>query len=215
MINIRWPTNIKDAKALQLKLRHKIKINPLRKPIKYIAAVDAGFKDDTVTGAVCVYDYETLEFKCHETATRKAVFPYVPGYLTFREGPVIIDALKKLKIKPDVIIFDGQGIAHPNSMGIASHMGVLLNTPTIGCAKSRLVGSFKEPGKKKGMWSPLIYNDKTVGVVLRTRDNVRPLFVSPGHKIDLKTSIGIVLRCTGAYRIPLPQRCADMLTKKP
>lgn len=215
MINIRWPTNIKDAKALQLKLRHKIKITPLSKPLKYIGAADAGFKDDTVTGAVCVYDYETLEFKCHETAIRKADFPYVPGYLTFREGPVIIEALKKLKIKPDVIIFDGQGIAHPNGMGIASHIGVLLDAPTIGCAKSRLVGSFKEPGKKKGMWSPLIYNEEIVGAVLRTRDNVRPLFVSPGHKIDLKTSVGIVLRCTGAYRIPLPQRRADMLTKKP
>ena len=214
MINVRWPQNIKDAKALQLKLRHKIKITPLSKPPNYIAAADAGFKNDDVIGAVCVYDFENLEYICHETAVRKAVFPYIPGYLTFREGPALVDAINKLSIRPDVIIFDGQGIAHPNGMGIASHIGVILDIPTIGCAKSRLIGSFKEPGKKKGMWSPLIYNEESTGAVLRTRDNVRPLFVSPGHKTDIKTSIEIVLRCTGAYRIPLPQRCADMLTKK-
>jgi deoxyribonuclease V len=142
------------------------------------------------------------------------LFPYVPGFLTFREGPVLIKVIKKLSIKPDVILFDGQGIAHPIRLGIASHIGVLLNTPAIGCAKSRLIGEYKEPKLRRGAWSPLTYNNNVVGAVLRTRDNVRPLFISPGHKIDLKASIDIVLNCISKYRIPEPLRRADYLSRR-
>ncbi|MCL4456781.1 MAG: deoxyribonuclease V [Nitrospirae bacterium] len=208
-----WPLNIKDAKAVQEGLRHKVKIFPLSKQPRYIAAADAAFIDDKIIAAVCVYKYQGIEYLEHEIVVRKITFPYIPGYLTFREGPAIVEAIKKLKTIPDVIIFDGQGIAHPKGLGIASHIGVLLDMPTIGCAKSRLTGTFKEPGQRKGQWSRLMCNGKTIGAVLRTRDNVRPVFVSAGHKIDLKTSVDIIVHCTGNYRIPLPQRCADMIAK--
>ncbi len=109
---------------------------------------------------------------------------------------------------------NGQGIAHPRGLGIASHIGVLLDIPTIGCAKSRLIGTFKKPGKRKGEWAPLMQHGNTIGAVLRARDNVRPVFVSPGHRIDIQTSVDIIVHCTGDYRVPLPQRCADIFTKK-
>jgi len=123
-------------------------------------------------------------------------------------------AIDGLKIKPDLIIFDGQGIAHPRGLGIASHIGVLLNMPTIGCAKSKLIGHYKEVGAKKGQWSPLMYKGKVVGAVLRARDNVKPVFVSPGHRIDLKGSIEIVLGCADKYRLPEPVRRADLFARK-
>lgn len=209
-----WPTNVRDAKVIQMTLRGKVKIIPLRKTPRYIASVDASFTDDRVIAVACLYKYPELIYLGHETAIREANFPYVPGYLAFREGPVIIDALKSLKIKPDIVLFDGQGIAHPMGLGIASHIGVLIDMPAIGCAKSRLVGKYKEPGFKKGDWSPLEYNSKVVGVVLRTKDRVRPVFVSPGHRIDLKASIKIILGCTSKYRIPEPLRRADFISKK-
>jgi len=209
-----WPINISDAKAIQIALRDKVKIIALKKPPQYIASVDASFTDDEIIAVACLYKYPELVYLGHETAIRKASFPYVPGYLTFREGPAIIEAINSLKIKPDIILFDGQGIAHPKGIGIASHIGVLLDMPTIGCAKSRLIGEYKEPGFKKGDWSSLKYNGRTVGAVLRTKGNVRPLFVSPGHRIDLKASIEIVLGCTSKYRIPEPLRWADFISKK-
>jgi len=152
-----------------------------------------------------------LEDTC---AVTDMTFPYIPGFLSFREGPAIIEALHMLKIKPHVILFDGQGIAHPKRMGIASHIGVILNIPTIGCAKSRLVGEYKEPGTSKGKISSLKYQGKIVGAVVRTKDDIRPLFVSPGHLIDLKSSIEIVLGCTTKYRISELLRRADFLSKK-
>ncbi|MDP2754395.1 MAG: deoxyribonuclease V [Nitrospirota bacterium] len=209
-----WPTNISDAKAIQISLRDKVKIIPLKKPPQYIASVDASFTDDEIIAVTCIYKYPELVYIGHETAIKEATFPYVPGYLTFREGPAIIEAINSLSIKPDLILVDGQGIAHPKGIGIASHIGVLLDMPTIGCAKSRLIGEYKESGFKKGDWSSLEYNGRAVGAVLRTKENVRPLFVSPGHKIDLKASIEIVLGCTSKYRIPDPLRMADFISKK-
>ncbi len=209
-----WPTNIHDAKAMQLALREKVKIITFKKTPQYVSSVDASFADDKIVAVACLYKYPELIYLGHEVAIREASFPYVPGYLTFREGPAIFEALYSLKIKPDIILFDGQGIAHPRRMGIAAHIGVILDMPTIGCAKSRLVGEYKEPGFKKGDWSSLRYKGRTVGAVLRTRDNVRSVFVSPGHGIDLKGSIKIVLGCTTKYRIPEPLRRADILSKR-
>ena len=209
-----WPKNIRDAKAIQIALRDKVKIIPFKKPPQYIASVDASFTDDEIIAVTCIYKYPELVYIGHETAIKEATFPYVPGYLTFREGPAIIKAMSNLKIKPHVILFDGQGIAHPKGLGIASHIGVLLDMPTIGCAKSKLVGNYREPGFKKGNRSSLRYNGKIIGVVLRTKDNVRPVFVSPGHRIDLKNSIKIVCDCTSTYRIPEPLRRADFISKK-
>jgi deoxyribonuclease V len=144
---------------------------------------------------------------------RKLSFPYVPGFLAFREGPAIIAAIKKLFHIPDLILVDGQGIAHPRQFGLASYIGVRLDIPTIGCAKSRLIGDYKEPGNKKGSWSPLGLGDDIVGAVLRTKDNVRPLFISPGHRTDVKSAILLTLSCLGNYRIPEPIRCADIHSK--
>ncbi|GBE36991.1 endonuclease V [bacterium BMS3Bbin07] len=209
-----WPKDIKEAKEIQLSLREDVRIVPLGKKIKYVAGVDAAFFEDKVIATACLYTYPQLIHVSDAYAVTRVSFPYIPGYLSFREGPAIIEAIHKLNIKPDIIIFDGQGIAHPKGLGIASHIGVLLRMPTIGCAKSRLVGDYAEPGIKKGEYSHLKYHGKTIGVVLRTRDNVKPVFVSPGNMIDLQGAIDVVLKCTGRYRIPEPIRCADSLAGK-
>src|SRR4030042_2079901 len=209
-----WPENTNDAKAIQLALKDRVKIIPLIKNPEFIAGVDAAFHNDKVIGVACLYKYPELTSVEDASSVTQVSFPYIPGFLSFREGPVIVEAINNLKLKPHLILFDGQGIAHPKRMGIASHIGVILDMPTIGCAKSRLVGEYKEPEFKKGNWSSLRYKGRTVGVVLRTRDNVSPVFISPGHRTDLKSSIEIILGCTGKYRIPEPLRRADFLSKK-
>lgn len=211
---MKWPKDIKKARMIQEILKDKVKITPLKKSPKYIAGVDAAFLYDKVIGVACLYKYPDLILTEEVYAVTEALFPYIPGFLSFREGPAIIKAIKGLKTKPDVILFDGQGIAHPRGLGIASHIGVLLDLPTIGCAKSRLIGEFREPGTKKGTWSFLRYNGKIAGAVMRTKDNVRPLFVSPGNRIDLRGSLDIVLGCIRKYRIPEPLRRADFISKK-
>jgi deoxyribonuclease V len=211
---MKWPKDMKRARLIQGILKEKVKITPLRKRPEYITGVDAAFLHDKVIGVACLYKYPDLILIEEAHAVTEALFPYIPGFLSFREGPAIIKAVHSLKQKPDVILFDGQGIAHPRGLGIASHIGVLLDTPTVGCAKSRLIGEYKEPGSKKGNWSLLRYDGKIVGAVLRTKDNVRPLFVSPGNKIDLRGSIEIALGCIRKYRIPEPLRRADFISKK-
>ncbi len=140
--------------------------------------------------------------------------PYIPGILSFREIPPILKALKKLKSEPDLIFCDGQGIAHPRGLGLASHLGLLTGKPTIGCAKKRLVGQFSEPGQHRGDYSLLLYKGKKVGAVLRTKEKIRPLFVSPGYAIEIEGSVRIVLDCGGQYRIPEPIREAHLLVNK-
>ena len=211
---MKWPGDLQGARKLQEILQKKVNIIPLKKEPKYIAGVDAAFLNNKVIGVACLYKYPEIHFIEEAYAVTEILFPYLPGFLSFREGPSIITALKGLKRKPDIILFDGQGIAHPKGLGIASHIGVLLNVPTIGCAKSRLVGTYKEPGPKKGTCSSLLYKKEIVGVVLRTKDNVKPLFVSPGNRIDIQGSIEIVLACSQRYRIPEPLRRADFISKK-
>lgn len=211
---MKWPKNIKEVQKIQHEIKEKIKIIPLKKKLVFVAGVDAAFSQNRVIGTACVYSFPALIPLEERYSVTKISFPYIPGYLSFREGPVIIKALGALKIRPDIILFDGQGIAHPKGTGIASHIGVLLNIPSIGCAKSRLVGEYEEPRNRKGRYSSLRFKGKTVGAVLRTRDNVKPVFVSPGHFINLKGSIEVVLKCTTNYRVPEPLRCADNLSKK-
>jgi deoxyribonuclease V len=211
---LKWPVDIKRARKLQDRLKKRVRLAPLKKGPAFIAGLDCAFLEDKIIGAACLFRYPELTLIDKSYKIKKRSFPYVPGYLSFREGPVIIEALKGLKVKPELCLFDGQGIAHPRGLGLASHLGVVLGIPSIGCAKSRLVGSYTEPGPKKGDRSPLRYNGKTVGVVFRTRDNVKPIFVSPGHMVDIKGSFGIVSGCLGKFRIPEPIRCADLLTKK-
>ena len=213
---MKWPKtiSIEHARELQKDLRKRVRVIPLKREPRYVAGVDAAFSENLVYAAACLYSYPDLILVEKACAVEKLRFPYVPGFLSFREGSAIIAAVRKLATKPNVLLVDGQGIAHPRGIGIASHLGVLLNIPTTGCAKTRFVGEFEKPGRRKGSWSELTYKGRIVGGVLRTKDGVRPLFVSPGHKIDLDGAIRITLNCTGKYRIPEPLRCADMLSKK-
>ena len=213
---MKWPAAVttQEARELQDLLRTKVRITPLKKEPLYVAGVDAAFSEDTVFAAACLYRYPRLYFAEQKTVVRKLSFPYVPGYLSFREGPAIIAVIEQLSQRPDLLLVDGQGIAHPRGIGIASHIGVLTGIPSIGCAKSRLIGEHEEPGRKKGSWSPLHVGDVTVGAVVRTRNDTRPLFISPGHMIDLESAIRLALGCVGNYRIPEPLRCADMFSKK-
>ena len=160
--------------------------------------------------------FQSRYFKIVETrqARRKVVFPYIPGLLSFREGPVCIEAVKTLKCEPDVFIIDGQGIAHPRRLGLAAHLGLFFDKPTIGCAKSRLTGNFEEPSLEKGAYSPLKDKQEIVGAVVRTRTNVKPVFVSVGNKCLLKEAIEITLGCTTKYRLPEPTRLAHHLAGK-
>jgi deoxyribonuclease V len=168
--------NINDAKEIQKILQQKIVISPLTRNPRSIAGVDAAFLDDRVIGVACLFAFPELRLIEETYAERPSSFPYIPGFLSFHEGPALIEALKKLKSRPDVILFDGQGLAHPQKLGIATHIGVLLDTPSVGCAKSRLIGKYEEPGPKKGDWSALYYRNELVGSVLRTRDYTKPVF---------------------------------------
>jgi deoxyribonuclease V len=199
---------------MQEVLRRKVRIIPLRGDPSYIAGVDAAFSENRVFAAACLYTYPDLTCIEKTQAARKLTFPYVPGYLSYREGPAIIDAVGRLKRRPDVILVDGQGIAHPRRIGIASHLGLLLDIPTIGCAKTRLIGEYRDPAFQKGKWSALYHQGEIIGAVLRTRDGVRPLFISPGHRIDLGSAVRLVLACVKTYRVPEPLRCADQASKR-
>jgi len=209
-----WPENIAEAREIQRCLKEKIKIIPLKSAPELIAAADSAFSGDVVFSAASLYKLPGLTHVRDVFSESKAGFDYMPGLLAFREGKAVIDAIKKLGILPELVLIDGQGIAHPEGIGIASHIGVLLNIPTVGCAKSRLVGEYQEPGPARGKWSYLFYHGVKVGAVLRTRTDVRPVFVSPGHLMDIESSVEIVMKCVTGYRIPEPLRMADRLSKK-
>ncbi len=209
-----WTDNIAEAKRIQGLLKKKIKITPIKKKPNYIAGIDAAFVEDKIIAAAAIYSYPELAHLENTCSIEKVTFPYIPGFLSFREGHSIIEALKKLQIQPDVILFDGQGIAHPRGIGIASHIGVILNIPSIGCAKSRLVGYYQEPDIFKGSSTNLFYKGENIGAVLRTRANVKPVFVSPGHLTDIETSLKIIMDCVTNFRMPEPLRIADRLSKE-
>ncbi len=209
-----WSDNIAEAKKIQEKIKKSIVITKLKINLSYIAGVDAAFIHDTIIAVAALYNYPALSHLTDTHSIEKTSFPYIPGFLSFREGPAVIKALKGLPVQPDLILFDGQGIAHPRGVGIASHIGVVLGIPSIGCAKSRLVGEYKEPDVQKGSWTDLFYKGSKVGAVLRTRMNVKPVFVSPGHLIDISSSLKVVLNCTSNFRMPEPLRTADIISKK-
>ncbi|MDH3669861.1 MAG: deoxyribonuclease V [Gammaproteobacteria bacterium] len=209
----RWPKTVAAARSIQESLRHEvIKRDELAKPQR-VAGVDVGFEQGgTVTrAAVAVLDFPGLTLREHAIVRRKTRFPYVPGYLSFREAPAILAALKKLREKPDLILCDGQGLAHPRSFGLACHLGVLADIPSIGVAKSRLIGDHDRLPERKGAWAPLLVDGERVGAVLRTRTGVRPLYISVGHRISLRTAIKYVLLCTTKYRLPETTRHAHRL----
>jgi deoxyribonuclease V len=211
-----WDLSYKEAIEIQRSLASQVRFTAMKGKPKIIAGLDCAFSKDgkRIFAAAIVID--SSDFSIIETAivSRKIDFPYIPGLLSFREAPVCIDAIEKLKNTSDVFIVDGQGFAHPRRLGIASHIGLLIDKPTIGCAKSRLIGTFEEPGNKKGSFSPLVDSDEEIGVVLRTRTDVKPVYVSIGHKCALDDAISIVLDCTTKYRLPKPSRLAHQLVGK-
>jgi len=226
-----WNLSYSEARDCQKNLACEVQFTPLKKPPKLIAGLDCAFsKDGKRIVAVAVVlrppDFELTEMK---TAAKKVPFPYIPGLLSFREAPACIAAVEKLRKQPDIFIIDGQGIAHPRRLGLAAHLGLFFDKPTIGCAKSRLTGIFDEPPLEKGAHTPLkdkknikhqtqydIRNTQyeVIGAVVRTRTNVKPVFVSVGNKCLLKDAIETTLACTTKYRLPEPTRLAHQLVTK-
>ncbi|MGD0598015.1 MAG: deoxyribonuclease V [Sedimentisphaerales bacterium] len=208
-----WDLSCKEAIEIQRQLASQVRFAAIKKRPKIIAGLDCAFSKDgkRIFASAVVIDLSDFSIIETTTAARKVDFAYIPGLLSFREAPACIDAIGKLRNRPDVFIVDGQGFAHPRRLGIASHIGLLIDKPTIGCAKSRLIGTFDEPGNKKGSFSPLVDSDEEIGVVLRTRTDVKPVFVSVGHKCTLEDAISIILECTTKYRLPEPSRLAHQL----
>lgn len=209
-----WDLTYKDARALQSRLREKVRQKPLAlSAIRYVAGADMAISTrlGQAFGAVVVFQFPELVQVEVQVARLDLSFPYIPGLLSFREIPVLAKCLSRVKTSFQVLVCDGQGIAHPRGFGLASHLGVLLRRPTIGCAKSRLVGEHDPVAQGRGGFSRLIFKGKQVGSVLRTRDAVRPVYVSPGHLMNQVSARRIVLACATRYRLPEPTRAADAL----
>jgi deoxyribonuclease V len=205
-----------EAIRLQEELRGRLELDtPVDlKGLELIAAADVSYMkgDERTYAAVAVFSFPDLEPVECRWGSAPVRFPYVPGLLAFREAPALLPVFKRLKSRPGAVLFDGHGIAHPRGFGIASHMGLLLGVPTVGVAKSVLVGEFKMPGERRGCKTRLIHDGRTVGYAVRTRDAVKPVFVSPGHMADLKSSAALVLSCCTGYRLPEPSREAHRLS---
>ncbi len=204
----RWRVTPMQARQIQQRLAGAVRLRPLPE-VAAVAGLDCAFSRDRVFAAAVVWDVrrrQVLESRAHSC---RLTFPYVPGLLSFREAPALLGVLRRLRTPVDALLCDGQGIAHPRRFGLASHLGVLLDAPAIGCAKSRLIGAYTEPGRQLGDVTPLMIDDEQVGTVLRTRTDVKPVFVSPGHHCDLGGAVDLVLRCGGGFRLPEPVRLAD------
>lgn len=200
----------KQAMALQSELAARVSLTDALPDVETVAGIDVGFDGpDIARAAVVVLRLGDLRPLDYALASEPVRFPYVPGLLSFRECPVILKALDQLTQVPDLLLCDGQGIAHPRGLGVAAHLGLETGLPAIGVAKSRLVGEHGPVPEAKGGWTPLIYQDREIGAVLRTREGVKPLFISPGHRISLPTAIDYVMACVTRYRLPETTRWAD------
>ncbi|CDI02263.1 Endonuclease V [Candidatus Competibacter denitrificans Run_A_D11] len=208
-----WNVTPAEAIALQQALRGRVILADRLGTVRRVAGVDVGFEaDGTVTrAAVAVLAYPGLELLETTIARRPTEFPYVPGLLSFRELPAVLDALTQLCEPPDLLLCDGQGIAHPRRFGIASHLGLLMDVPSIGVGKTRLYGTGVEPAHQRGQWSPLRAHQEVIGAIVRTRSGVKPLYVSSGHRVSLETAIGYVMGCCTRYRLPETTRQAHRL----
>lgn len=211
-----WDLTPKEAMALQSRLAGDIVCHDDFGPIARVAGVDVGFEDDgaTTRAAVAVLGFPSLQLDTSAIARMPTRFPYVPGLLSFREVPAVLAAMQQLDVLPDLLLCDGQGIAHPRRLGIASHLGLLLDIPAIGVAKTRLIGKHGEVPDERGAWVPLKDGSETIGAVLRTRTGVKPLYVSPGHRIGLESSIAWVMACLTRYRLPETTRWAHRLASE-
>lgn len=209
------PSSIDEARQMQAALRHQVRLHDEGLNARLIAGVDVGYDTnlDQAHASIVVMPIDTLQVIEQVQALAPAEFPYVPGFLSFREIPAILAALSKLRHTPQLLMVDGQGIAHPRRLGIASHLGVLLDMPSIGVAKSLLTGSYNEPDALKGSSSPLVDKGEQLGTVLRSRENVKPLFISPGHRVSIEAALHLTLRCITRYRLPEPTRMADKFSK--
>jgi deoxyribonuclease V len=224
-----WNLSYAQARQVQVELAGRVEFVPLEKEPQIITGLDCAFSKDgkwTFAAAVVLrvigscggqagqpgrFEFEQVETVPAEQETR---FPYIPGLLSFREAPVCLEAVAKLRQRPDLFMIDGQGVAHPRRLGLASHLGLFLDAPTIGCAKSRLIGEYEEPGSERGAYSLLRDGDETIGAVVRTRSRVKPIFVSVGHKCTLDDAIRITLACATKYRIPEPTRLAHQAVSR-
>lgn len=205
-----WNLSPREAIALQKRLAGQVDTSmPVDvDSLELVAGVDVSVKNNVSRAAIVVLTFPGLEIVEAVTERIPTPFPYISGLLSFREGEVILAAHARLKHRPDAYIFDGQGIAHPRRIGIASHIGLWWGAPTVGCAKTRLIGQHDEPAPEKGSFTPLVHHGEQIGVVLRTRTNVKPVFVSPGHHATIDSAHELVLRCTTRYRLPAPIRAA-------
>lgn len=208
-----WPTTFEEAAVLQEQLRSQVITTDQLGPVRFVAGVDCGFENDgaVTRAAIAVLRFPDLQLADQAIARRPTTFPYVPGFLSFREVPAVLDALAQLHTTPDLLLCDGQGIAHPRRLGIASHLGLLIDLPTIGVAKSLFVGRHGPLPDERGAYVPLIDRGEVIGVALRTRVGTKPLYISVGHRISLPTAIDYVMRCTPKYRLPETTRWAHKL----
>ena len=200
----------RDARQIQEELAQRVRIKDAFGKLRTVAGVDVGFEEQNTISraAIAVLRFPELDLLEHVIARRETRFPYIPGYLSFREIPAVLDALRQLAHGPDMLLCDGQGIAHPRRFGIACHLGVLTDLPSIGVAKSRLCGEYEEPGPARGDASPLMVGEEQIGWVLRSRERVKPLFVSPGHRVSMASCRELVMQCVTRYRLPETTRWA-------
>ena len=208
-----WDVPPREAIAIQERLRHAVVLEDDFGPLQRVAGVDVGFEagGSITRAAVAVLSFPELVLVESAIARLPTSFPYVPGLLSFREAPAVLQALASLSRPPDLLVCDGQGLAHPRRFGLACHLGLLAGLPAIGAAKSRLLGEHVSPGPLRGDWQPLIDRGEVIGAALRTRPGTKPIFVSPGHRVSLASAIDLALQCTGRFRIPEPTRQAHRL----
>jgi deoxyribonuclease V len=211
-----WNLTPKEAIALQKQLASQVVVKPLPERITLVAGADVGYSSryKTAVAALATYTYPSLEFRELVQFSGQIAYSYMPGLLSFRELPLLLKAFQLLQGQPDVVLCDGQGIAHPRRLGLASHLGLWLDLPTVGCAKKKLVGTHGEVGAKKGRYRSLMHRHERVGVALRTRTKVKPLYVSPGHLADFVGSRRLVMRCCSKYRLPEPIRQAHLAAQR-
>lgn len=204
------------ATQIQNELRNETIIQARDFPVNIIAGADISFNkfSTTVYAGIILLQFPQLIPIGYSLVKREVLFPYVPGYLAFREVPALLAAWENLQQRPDLLVVDGHGIAHPRRMGIAAHFGVVANTPTVGCAKKVLCGKYEEPPSEKGSNTPLIFKNEVVGAALRTKNAVKPVFVSPGYRMDVRGTVEIISQCVGRYRIPEPTRLAHNIVNR-
>jgi deoxyribonuclease V len=206
-----WNVSPRRAVEIQRALASRVRSARPRRPFRFVAGVDAAFLDGECIAAAVVWDAFHGELVEERIVRRSVGFPYVPGLLSFRETPAVVAALRKLRLEPDAVICDAHGLAHPRRFGLACHVGLLVDRPTLGCAKSRLCGEHRDLGPRRGARAALVHDGRIVGRVVRTKDGVRPVYVSIGHAIDLASAVRLVLACAVGHRLPEPTRRADRL----